>query len=587
MFSGNFRTCVSGIAGIALAIGALNAPALAFPVSGHAGGWGDNSSGQLGNNATDDSPVPVAVHAAGVLAGKTVTAISAGEEHTCSVADGKAFCWGDNRIGQLGNNSLDDSPVPVAVDISGALAGKTVTAITAGYAHTCAVADGLPYCWGWTPTLNSRVPVPVDTTAMNGQAVTAISAGHTSTCAISAGQAFCWGDNGYGQLGNNSTVTSSVPVPVHTAGALAGRTVTALSAGSAHACAVADDEAFCWGSNLDWQLGVAALSKSTVPVAVDATGVLAGKTVSAMAAGAGHTCTVADGRAYCWGANFDGQLGNTGWGGSSPSAVDATGVLAGKTISAIAAGDVHTCAVADGQAYCWGDNTQGQLGDNGTDPSKLPVAVDTTGALAGQTVTAIDSGVYTTAVVFAAPPQPPTGVSGLAGDAKVTVSWTPPADDGGAPIQGYAAIASPGGATCTTGDNSCIVTGLTNGTDYTFTVTARNAIGTSPPSALSAPVTPTAATPPIQPPAKAKGVRGVKAKIHKGTVKVTWEAVTGATSYRVRISKPGGKKYKAWKTTTKRLFKATVRKGAKYRFQVAAVGIGGRGTVTTIRFKGK
>ena len=65
------------------------------------------------------------------------------------------------------------------------------------------------------------------------------------------------------------------------------------------------------------------------------------------------------------------------------------------------------------------------------------------------------------------------------------------------------------------------------------------------------------------------------------------EAGAGATSYRVRISKPGGKKYKAWKTTTKRVFKAKVKKGKKYRFQVAAVGAGGRGPVTTIRFKGK
>ena len=70
-------------------------------------------------------------------------------------------------------------------------------------------------------------------------------------------------------------------------------------------------------------------------------------------------------------------------------------------------------------------------------------------------------------------------------------------------------------------------------------------------------------------------------------MKITWKAVAAATSYRVRISKPGGKKYKAWKTTTKRVFKAKVRKGKKYRFQVAAIGAGGRGPVTTIRFKGK
>ena len=97
-------------------------------------------------------------------------------------------------------------------------------------------------------------------------------------------------------------------------------------------------------------------------------------------------------------------------------------------------------------------------------------------------------------------------------------------------------------------------------------------------------MTPSAPAPPAQPPKK---VTGVKAALGKGRVKITWKAVAGATSYRVRISKPGGKKYKAWKTTSKRTFTAKVRKGKKYRVQVAAIATGGRGPVTTIRFKGK
>ena len=178
-------------------------------------------------------------------------------------------------------------------------------------------------------------------------------------------------------------------------------------------------------------------------------------------------------------------------------------------------------------------------------------------------------------------PQPPTGVAAVAGDGQVTVSWTAPVDDGGSPVLYYTATANPGGATCTTTSTSCVVSGLTNGTGYTFTVTARNAIGMSVPSAPSATVTPTA--PPVRP----GTVKGVKAAVKNGKVKITWKPVTAATSYRVRISKPGGKTYKAWKTTTKRVFKAKVHKGKKYRFQVAAVNAAGRGPVTTIRFKGK
>lgn len=77
------------------------------------------------------------------------------------------------------------------------------------------------------------------------------------------------------------------------------------------------------------------------------------------------------------------------------------------------------------------------------------------------------------------------------------------------------------------------------------------------------------------PPAK---VTGVKAEVHKGHVKITWR-------YRVRISKPGGKKFKAWKTTSKGVFTAHVHKGKKYTAQIVAVGSGGRGPAATVRFR--
>jgi hypothetical protein len=345
---------------------------------------------------------------------------------------------------------------------------------------------------------------------------------------------------------------------------------------------VADGRAFCWGWNSSGQLGNNSTTGSMVPVAVNTSGVLAGKTVTAISAG-DHSCAVADGRAFCWGYNSSGQLGNNSTTGSKvPVAVRAdSGPLAGKTVTAVTAGGSHSCAVADGKAYCWGNNEQGQLGDyNMPTDSKVPAYVYADGVLAGRPVTAIDAGRLHSAVLAAAVPQPPTAVAGLAGDGQVTVSWTAPGDDGGSPILEYTATATPGGATCTTAGTSCTVAGLGNGTAYTFTVTARNAIGTSTPSAPSAPVIPTAPTPPVK-------VKGVKAKVRKGTVKITWKRVAGATSYRVRISKPGGTKYKAWKTTTKRVFKAKVRKGKKYRFQVAALGAGGQGPVATIRFKGK
>jgi len=581
------------VGSIGLIAGGTAVSGVSFPVSGRAATWGWNADGQLGDNSSTSSTVPVVVDTSGVLAGKTITAVSAGDYHSCAVADGRAYCWGLNVSGGLGNNDNSSTKVPVAVDTSGVLAGRTITAISAGAYHTCAVADGRAYCWGYNVDgelgsgtfMDALVPIAVDTSGvLAGKPITAISAGYYHSCAVAEGRAYCWGLNVNGQLGNNSTTKSGVPVSVSTSGVLSGKTISGISAGAKHTCAVAEGRAYCWGNNDNGKLGNDSIVASKVPVAVDVSGVLAGATVAAVSAGYEHSCAVSNGLAYCWGYNGDGELGSGGSSSKVPVAVDTSGALAHKTIESLSAGGYSTCAIADRSAYCWGSNGDGALGNNGAAASPVPVAVDTSGVLGGKTVTALDCGYEHSLALFAAPPQPPAGVAGVPGDGHVDVSWTPPGDDGGSPMLDYTATADPGGATCTSTGTSCVVSGLANGTAYSFTVTARNAIGVSVPSQASALVIPTAAQPPVQPPGK---TTGVKAKVTHGKVKVTWKAVAGASSYRLRISKPGGTTYKAWETTTKRVFKAAVKKGKKYRFQVAAVNAAGRGPVTTLRFKGK
>ena len=147
--------------------------------------WGLNQYGQLGNNTTTNSTVPVAVlQSNGVLVGKTVVATAAGASHSLSLcSDGTLASWGYNGYGQLGDNTTSIRTVPVAVlQSSGALAGKTVVALAAGDQHSLALcSDG---------TLAS------------------------------------WGRNTSGQLGNNTTTNSSVPVAVvQSSGVLVGKTV--------------------------------------------------------------------------------------------------------------------------------------------------------------------------------------------------------------------------------------------------------------------------------------------------------------------------------------------------------------------------
>ncbi|MEZ5157227.1 MAG: fibronectin type III domain-containing protein [Candidatus Nanopelagicales bacterium] len=576
------KTPVAVVAGMALAGAILMAPGVvAAPTIGRAAAWGYNVDGQLGDNTTTNSSVPVAVNTAGVLAGKTVSAITAGLSHSCVVADGQAYCWGDNTFGQLGDNSTTDSKVPVAVNTAGALAGKTLSAISAGRHHTCTVADGQAYCWGYNgggelgnnSTTDSKVPVAVNTAgALSGKTVSTIYAGDFHTCVVADGQAYCWGYNNYGELGDNTTTNSKVPVAVNTAGALAGKAVTEITAGYFHTCVVASGQAYCWGANSSGQLGDNTTTDSKVPVAVNTAGPLAGRMVTAITAGYFHTCVVAERRASCWGDNTYGELGDNSITNSKvPVAASTAGVLASRTVTEITAGAYHTCAAADGRAFCWGANGVGQLGNNATANSYVPIAVDTTALLNGQTVTAITAGGYHSAVLAAAPPQPPTAVNGAPGNAQVTVAWSAPADDGGSPVIDYTVTTIPGGATCTTSSTSCVVPGLTNGTAYTFTVIARNAIGTSTPSTPSAPVTPTAPVAPITP-AKQKQTASVKVPkkiMYKGKTVLLKKAVRTNAGQKAKSKitvKPKKKKYAKVKTTKKG--KVTIKTLGKKKLKV-------------------
>jgi alpha-tubulin suppressor-like RCC1 family protein len=432
----------------------------ALDAAGAAYCWGLNSSGQLGNNSVTQSLVPVAVTTSGVLAGKTLTQITAGNSHTCGLdASGTAYCWGSNGNGQLGINSTTRSLVPVAVTTSGVLAGKTLTQITAGYAHTCALdAAGLAYCWGANGngqlgnggTTSSLVPVAVTTSGvLSGKVLTQISADENGmyTCALdAAGAAYCWGAASFGQLGNGGvSSTPGVPVAVVTTGVLAGKTLTQIATGSGSTCAVASTgAAYCWGQGVNGELGNGSAANSSAPVAVTTSGVLSGKLLTqvslgtnfacaldfsgaaycwglntsgqvgnpatatrflvptavtsqaAISAGYKHSCTISSGKAYCWGDNSDGELGNGSTTSSTvPVAVVASGVLAGVTLTQITAGFFFTCALSTtGAVYCWGFNADGELGNNSTTNSSVPVAVTTSGVLAGVTVTQItaDSG---------------------------------------------------------------------------------------------------------------------------------------------------------------------------------------------------
>src|SRR5690606_33375517 len=155
-----------------------------------------------------------------------------------------------------------------------------------------------------------------------------------------------------------------------------------VATGSAHSCAIADARAFCWGWNASGQLGDGGSVNSTTPVEVASTGPLAdGARITEIVAEGSHSCAIAGGAAACWGSNVGGMLGDgTSTARATPVAVDDSGF--DGPVSALATGDYNGCAVASGTAACWGSGMYGRLGTGSTASSTVPVPVDAGGALA-------------------------------------------------------------------------------------------------------------------------------------------------------------------------------------------------------------
>ncbi len=392
--------------------------------------WGQNDYGQLGDNTATNKSAAVAV--SGLSSG--VVAVTAGYQHSCALTSaGAVMCWGGNSYGQLGDNTTVNKLTPVAV--SGL--GSGVIAIAAGYQYTCALTNaGAVKCWGYNnvgqlgdnTVVNKLAPG-----AVNGlsSGVVAITAGYQHSCALTnAGTVMCWGANGYGQLGDNTTVNKLTPVAV--SGLSSG--VAAVAAGYQHSCAVTNTGGVkCWGYNGYGQLGDNTTATKLTPVAVS--GLSSG--VAGITTGYQHSCAVTNtGAMQCWGYNTYGQLGdNTTLNKLTPVAV--SGLSSG--VAASAAGIYHSCALTSaGGVQCWGYNANGQLGDTTVVNRSVPVAVSGWNTLA-QTITvttvAPTSATYGSTFTVAA-----TASSGLTVVKTVT---------GGCSISGNTVTMNSSGTACT------------------------------------------------------------------------------------------------------------------------------------------
>jgi Regulator of Chromosome Condensation (RCC1) repeat protein len=345
--------------------------------------WGSNvdevgggEGGQLGDGTTTNRLRPVLV-----AGGLRFRQVSAGVSHTCGITtDDRAYCWGSNGAGQLGDGTTGTRRLtPVAV------AGGRFSWVSAGYHHTCAVnPSDVAFCWGTGPqggavlgtggrVTNSATPVRV----AGGLRWRRVHAGFSHTCgATTDDRGYCWGEGINRQIGDGSNTTRAKPTLV--AGGLRFRDVRPGHGFIEHSgepvpdlgysCGVTTgDLAYCWGTP-GLSLGRDDPPRSATPVEV------VGRQFRSVTPGALHTCGVNPfDAAFCWGYNDSGQLGTGG--GNSTTPVRVAGGLRFSGVSASGVG-IHTCGVTTGnRAYCWGNNVRGQLGDGTTTARTTPVAV--------------------------------------------------------------------------------------------------------------------------------------------------------------------------------------------------------------------
>lgn len=334
--------------------------------------WGENSVGQLGNGSTKSSMDPVEV--SGDLKFRS---ISAGWDHTCGVTvDDEAYCWGRGRYGRLGNGSAENSLVPTAV--SGSLSFDSVNA---GMAHTCGITtDGDAFCWGRgedgilgnSSIASSLMPVPV----AGGHTFASIDAASATTCGIATnGDAYCWGASDFGNLlgqGENDRDKKTAP------GLVAGDfdfKPDSISVGVDHACAITTaDKAVCWGRGRYGKLGIGSGEGLGVIENLRTPREVKGDiSFSLIATGEFQTCGIAtSGKAYCWGRNGSGQLGD----GTTTMRVEPVAVSGDVEFKDIAIGTEHTCGISSNdEVYCWGDGAEGKLGTRSSDNKLNPTKV--------------------------------------------------------------------------------------------------------------------------------------------------------------------------------------------------------------------
>ncbi len=361
--------------------------------------WGSNISGRLGDNTlTAQSLIPKSVYVTGLPVGDEIfnSISSRSSDSACALSSNqKSYCWGQNTYGQFGNNTTTSPSLKPMASASSYL----FNSISTGWYHTCGVTNSnAGYCWGYNNNgqlgngtrgagADSLTPSAVNTASFDigFRAFKYISAGHGSSCGISTNdKAYCWGYNAAGQFGigsSNNYFESPTAVNVSSL-PVADRTFISIETDSQTTCGITSiNNVYCWGSGPGGGIGDNTGVSRLLPTIINTTSLPIGddkfKNISV---GADSTCAVSmNDTLYCWG--YNNAAGRLGTGDTNnqlkPVAVNVSGLPTNhRKFKKISIEGDHTCAITtNDRLYCWGDNSQGQLGNNSTNQSMTPILV--------------------------------------------------------------------------------------------------------------------------------------------------------------------------------------------------------------------
>lgn len=322
--------------------------------------WGDNMSYQLGNLG-NDSNIPKRVPNL-----SDAISVATGGQHSCALkSNGKVQCWGLNNFGQIGEEhyatNIKISSLKEITQL------RNVQALTLGETHSCALTDaGEVFCWGDNSEGQLGVAqiaeTHIPTQVPNLSKIIMISAGSYHTCALhTKGEVFCWGGNRSGQIGNKKIQDKSAVNLVQSI-----KNVIQIAAGGATTCAVTSDRSLaCWGDNTFSQIGIEnSLDNKNPKILLPGKLELLQNIVETVSLGENHACALTIfGSILCWGNNSNNnfQLGRVTKNSNQFIPIEVPNVIDIKSVSA---GGLHTCALRkDGIIFCWGNNFQGQLGN--------------------------------------------------------------------------------------------------------------------------------------------------------------------------------------------------------------------------------